>query len=171
LAKQHETVPRNGDQAEAAHKHGGMQERRREPQAFVGQRLEPDAIAQRIQKPPFPAKQLERAGDRPGLANELLASGRRRSVEGARPRIEQHAVASPHNPQRDQHIIENRVRRDRIEQRAPDRVDSAGGTDRGVGAALVPADEFLVAPVEADAVAGRRRPGTQHQLAADRADR
>jgi len=88
LGKQHETVSRNVDQAGAAHKYGGMQEWRHEPQAFVGHRLEPDAIAKGIEKPAFPAKQLERAGDRPGLANELLVSGGGRSIERARPRIE-----------------------------------------------------------------------------------
>ena len=103
--------------------------------------------------------------------HELLSRRRRRSIDRTSRRVEQHPVASTHDPQRNQHIVENRVRRDRLEQRAADRVDGAGRADRGVRAALVPAHELLVAPVEAHAVAGRRRSGAQHQLAADRADR
>jgi hypothetical protein len=115
LTKQHQAVQRDISQADAAREHDRLQERRRESKTLVRQGLEPDAIARGIQEPSFPPEQLKRAGNGSRLTAELLPRRRRRSIDRTSGRVKQYPVASTHHPHGDQHIVENRVRRDRFE--------------------------------------------------------
>jgi len=148
-----------------------LQERRSQPQCFVGHRLEPERIANRVEQPAFTGEQLECAGDGPHFSDELVMAGGGCRVVGARRGFQAHAVAPPDDPERNQHIVENRVVGNRLEQASPDRVNRAGRSHRRVRPALASADELLVAPVKTRTLSDRGAArGRQHQLPADGAD-
>src|SRR5580765_3960055 len=148
-----------------------LQERRSQPERFVRHRLEPERITKRIEQPAVPGEELKRARDGPHFSDELVMAGGGCRIVGPRRGFQAHAVAAPDDPERNQHIVENRIVGNWLEQYPPDRVNRARRADGRIGPALASPDELLVPPVEARALSDRgalcRR---QHQLPADGAD-
>jgi len=75
----------------------------------------------------------------------------------SRLRVEDHAIALPCHPERNQDVVQERVSRDRLKQRAPERCHRARDADRGVNVAFPAANGRLIAPVEASSLRARLR--------------
>src|SRR6266851_3850058 len=108
-----------------------------------------------MEQPPLAAEELEVPRQRAPLAAELRIAGRGRAVVRPRLGLEDGAVAAAHDPAREQDVVEQRVLRKRLEERAADGIDGAGRADGGVDAALAAPEELLVAPVERSAFSHR----------------
>ena len=125
----------------------------------------------RQQQPVLADEELHDPADRPHLPCVLLPPGGGRPIPGARPGVEDDAVAVAGDPHGNHDVVVQRVGGDRLEEAPPDRVDRAGRADRRVQRALRAPDELLVAPVGADAVTHRgRRVVEEQELAAGGAD-
>ena len=74
--------------------------------------------------------------------------------------LEHDAVAPARDAQGNEHVVENRVVGDRLEELPADGIDGAGRSRSRCGPALVPPDELLVAPVE---IRRRRRPESRRR--------
>ena len=134
-------------------------------------RLKPQSIPERVEEPPLAAEELEFPGDRAHLPSELFLGRRRGPVVRARAGLKEHPVSLRGDPHGDQDVVEDRIVRNGLEEVPTDRVDGARGAHRRVHAGLVPANELLVAPVEAEPLPDRRRLGVvgHDQLATHRA--
>src|SRR5258708_26349343 len=105
-----------------------------------------------MEQPPLAAEELEVPCQRAPLAAELRIAGRGRAVVRPRLGLEDRAVAAAHDPAGQQDVVEQRIRWQRLEERAADGIDGAGRADGGGDAAPAPPGELLVAPAERGAL-------------------
>ena len=92
-----------------------MQQGQEQAQPLVGDGLQPQPVLQRVHGPPLAREQLEVPRQRADLPGELLGGRGRHPVVGARPGLEEHPVAAARDAERDEHIVEERIVRDRLE--------------------------------------------------------
>ena len=149
------------------HEHGGDDAR-----ILVRKQLPPQPGAPRQEPAGMLREHLEVAGERPHLPALLLRGIGGLGIVGRGRGIEAHTPAVVHGDlHRDDHVVEQGVIRDGLEEFPPDGVDRAGRADGGAEPAFAGPDEFLEPPIEVHtaAHAGRRRVNLQR--AAHRAER
>jgi hypothetical protein len=154
----------------ARQQHQQQTERDDQPSDLVREVLEPHAIAGRNQPGGISPQQLEVARQRPHLSRKLIRDVVGQRVDRDRLGLVDRPVPFDHHPHRDQHVVEDRVRRQRLPERSANRVERARRADRRVDTAFVATDPHLIAPIGSKAVR-RRAAFRQHESPADRPDR
>src|SRR5205823_7856315 len=71
-----------------------------------------------FRSPALPREELDVSGDRAYLPDELVVCLGQRAIERLRARLEHDPVSLPRDPHRDQHVVENGVGWNRLDQRS-----------------------------------------------------